>query len=234
MGGHFRTEPASPLPLIKVEKDDELGPDPFVGIRPAVELSPESAVELIKKRLASDSRLGRAVVAYDPDRAVVTLTGPVPDPATRRSADALLEGLWFVASVENRLETSALIENQMAILGPAPAPARRLAILDRTFVEVPVSVRWLDPLPVSGTAWWINVYFPGGVHQAQKLDPAEVGKSSKVIVRVDREKLASAGLVNTTPSQVALSIGSPATTPLEPKVVTNLGELRPTFPAKPR
>jgi Sulfatase-modifying factor enzyme 1 len=234
MGGHFRTEPASPLPFVKVEKDEEIGPDPFVGVRPAVELAPASAVELIRKRLAGDSRLNGAIVAYDPDGALVTLSGPVPDPSTRRSADSLLKELWFVAAVDNRLETAPLIANQMAILGPAIAPARRVAFLDRTFVEVPVSIRWLDPLPVSGTAWWVNVYLPGGGHQSTKLEQAEAGKSSKVVVRIDREKLAAQGLPDTTPIQVALSIGTPAPALADARVVTNAVEVRPTFPAKTR
>jgi hypothetical protein len=234
MGGHFRTEPASPLPLVKVEKEDEIGPDPFVGVRPAVELSPESAVDLIRKQLAGDSRLNGAVVAFDADRAVVTLKGQVPDPSTRRSADRLLEGLWFVAAVENGLETPPLIENQMAILGSPTGPAKRLAILDRTFVEVPLSIRWLDPLPVAGTSWWVNIYLPGGAHQATKIDPAVPGRSSKIIVRVDREKLLASGLPDTSPIQVALSIGSPAPTLGVSKVVTNTVEVRPTFSVKPR
>jgi hypothetical protein len=235
MGGHFRTEPASPLPLVKVEKEDELGPDPFVGVRPVAELVPADVLTLLRKRLDADPRLvGRVLILYDADRAVVTLKGPVPDSTSRRSADDLLKGLWFVGAVANQLETPALIENQAAVLGGPTAPARRLAILDRTFVEVPISVRWLDPLPVWGTSWWVNVYLPGGVHQAQKLDSADPGKSSKVVVRIDREKLAAAGLPDTSPSQVALSIGGPAPSPADSKVVTNLAELRPVFSPKPR
>jgi hypothetical protein len=234
MGGHFRTEPASPLPLVKVDKEDDLGPDPFVGVRPVADLSPDAATALIRKQLSSDPRLAKASVAYDPDRGLATLTGPVDDPSARRSADDLLKGLWFVAAVDNKLDTSALAENQMAILGATTAPARRLAILDRTFVEVPLSIRWLDPLPVTGTAWWLNVYLPGGGHQATKLDPGEPGKSTKLVVRVDREKLAAQGLPDTSPSRVALSIGAPAPTLSDGRVVTNAVEVRPTFAPRPR
>jgi len=44
MGGHFRTEPASPMPEVKVEKADEVGPDPFVGVRPTSASLPKSGV----------------------------------------------------------------------------------------------------------------------------------------------------------------------------------------------
>ena len=121
----------------------------------------------------------------------------------------------------------------MAILGAPTAAARRFAILDHSFVEVPVSIRWLDPLPVSGTAWWINVYFPGGAHQAQKLDPTDPGRSTKVLVRIDREKLAGLGLPDTSTGKVALSIGSPAPTLADPKIVTNAIEVRPEVPVRP-
>ena len=234
MGGHFRTEPASPLPVVKVDKDDELGPDPFVGVRPVADLSTEAATASIRKRLLEDPRLAKVAIGYDPDRAVVTLSGPVPDPSARRSADRLLEGLWCVSAVDNKLETLALIENQMAILGAPTAQARRMAILDRTFVEIPVTVRWLDPLPVTGTSWWVNLYLPGGGHQATKIDPALPGKASKLVVRIDREKLAAQGLADTSPVRVALSIGSPAPTSSEFRVVSNAIELRPTFPPRPR
>ena len=237
MGGHFRTEPVVPLPLLKVEKDDELGPDPFVGVRPVVELSAESATALIKMKLAGEPALQDATVSYDPDRAVAILTGTVADPSSRRSADDLLHGLWFVSAVENQLRTSAItVANQTAILGPVAAttPARRLTFLDRTFVEYAVPIRWLDPLPVLGSSWWVNIYLPGGFHQAHKLDVADPGQSSKVLVRVDREKLAALGLVDTVAGQVALSIGAPAPNLTDTQVATNAVSVTPIFPPKPR
>ena len=234
MGGHFRTEPASPLPEVKVEKPEEIGPDAFVGVRPAFDLSGDRATVLIKKRLASDPALAGIGIAYDPDRATVRLTGAVADSSTRRAADRLLEGLWFVAGVENELKTAGLKENQLAILGGAAGPARRVGVLGRTFVEVPVSVRWLDPLPVQGSAWWLNLFWPGGGHQAIKLDPSEPGRVSKLVVRVDRQQLASIGLADTSPFQVGLSLGSPASTPFGPRVVSNPTDVRPVFPAVSR
>ncbi len=233
MGGHFRTEPASPLPLVKVEKDDELGPDPFVGVRPVADLTADSASALIRKRLAGDARLAGVVVAYDPETATATLTGPVADSPSRRAADVALDGLWFIAAVDNQLATPTLQENQLAVLGQA-GPARRLAILDRTFVEVRLPVRWLDPLPVAGSSWWVNIYPSGGGHQAHKLDPVGPARSKFVIARVDREALALAGQADDAPFRVALSLGGPAADGSAPGVVSNAVEVRPAFVAKPR
>jgi hypothetical protein len=234
MGGHFRTEPASPLPEVKVEKPGDVGPDPFVGVRPAFDLSPESATALIKKRLATDAGLARVTVKFDPDAAAVTLTGPVAGPSARHSADRLLEGLWFVAAVDNQLQTTALNENQLAILGEPTGESRRVAVLDRTFVEIPLSVRWLDPLPVQGSSWWANIYLPGGGHLAHKLDPTEPGRVTKVGIRVDRDKLAEFGLTDTSAMQVALSLGSPAPNLSEPRIVSNIIGVHPTLPAGTR
>lgn len=233
MGGNFRTEPASPLPLVKVETAEEIGPDPFVGVRPVVEVSPEAAIVAIRKRLAEDAKLSGVAVAYDPELAIVTLTGPVADATSRRSADRLLEGLWFVAAVENRLETPAVFQNQLAVLGSSAGATRRHAVLDRTFVEMKIPVRWLDPLPVAGTSWWLNLYTPGGGHQAQKLTSGEPGIAGKLTVQIDRGKLADQGLADTTPVQVALSIGAPAPTLGDPTIVSNVAEIRPTAEVRP-
>ena len=234
MGGHFRTEPAVPQPEVKVEKPEELGPDPFVGVRAAADLTADSGTTLIRRRLAIDPKLGSVTVAYDPDRAAVKLTGSVVDSATIRAADRALEGLWFVASVENDLESVGVGPNQLATLGGPAGPSRRLGVLDRTFVEVPLAVKWLDPLPVLGSEWWVNVYLPGGGHFAHKLDQGEPGRASKTVVRIDRAKLAALGLKDDSPVKVALSLGSPAVTPDENRVVSNVADVRPTFAARPR
>jgi Sulfatase-modifying factor enzyme 1 len=231
MGGHFRTEPASPLPEVKVEKADELGPDPFVGVRLAFDLTPESGAELIRKRLATDPKLSGVAVVFDPDKASVRLTGSVADSSTIRAADQALEGVWFVASVENNLKTASVGANQLAILGAPTGPSRRLGVLDRTFIEIPLSVHWLDPLPVQGSEWWVNVYLPGGGHFAHKLDSGEPGRASKTLVLIDRSKLAALGLGDNSTVQVALSLGSPAATPSENRVVSNVAAVRPTLPA---
>jgi hypothetical protein len=233
MGGNFRTEPASPLPFVKVGTAEEIGPDPFVGVRPVVELSPESATVAIRKRLAEDAKLTGVTVTYDPDRAVATLTGPVADATSRRSADRLLEGLWFVAAVENRLETPALFPSQLAILGATSGATRRHAVLDRSFVEMTIPVRWLDPLPVAGTSWWLNLSTPGGSLPAQKLTQGEPGNAGQLTVQIDRGLLAAQGLADTTPIRVALSLGAPAPTQGDPSIVSNAVEIRPAAAVRP-
>jgi hypothetical protein len=234
MGGHFRTEPAAPLPVVKVEKDDELGPDPFVGVRPAFVLTPEIGSELIRKKLAIDPALANVAVGFDPETATATLTGSVADSTVRRAVDRLLETVWFVAAVDNKLTTSTVGPNQLAILGNVAGPARKFAVLDRSFIEFPLSIHWLDPLPVVGTSWWINIYLPGGGHLASKLDPGEPGRVSKLMVRIDRSKLEALGLKDETPVKIALSLGSALPNPSDSRVVSNLVEVRPTFPARSR
>ncbi len=234
MGGHFRTEPGSPLPVVKVEKADELGPDPFVGVRPAFTLTPESASALIRRKLATNPGLGAVAVRFDPDTATATISGSVADSSTRRAADKILEEVWFIACVDNKLTTSTVGPNQLAILGPVAGPSRKFAVLDRSFVEIPLAVHWLDPLPVTGTSWWINIYLPGGGHLASKLDPGEPGRASKLLVRVDRSKLQRLGLADDSSMSVALSIGSAQPTPDEARIVSNLFEVRPNFPPRTR
>jgi hypothetical protein len=234
MGGHFRTEPASPLPEVKVEKADQLGPDPFVGVRLAFDLTAESGAALIRKRLATDPKLSGVAVTFDPDTASVRLTGSVAGSSTIRAADQALEGLWFIASVQNNLKTESVGANQLAILGMTTEQSRRVGVLDRTFVEVPLSVRWLDPLPVHGSEWWVNVYLPGGGHLAHKLDTGEPGRASKTRVLIDRARLAALGLADNTTVKIALSLGSPAATPDENRVVSNVVAVRPLLPARTR
>ena len=205
MGGHFRTEPASPLPEVVVTGPDEVGPDPFVGVRPAFGLTPEAGSALARKRLDADPSLGRVAVAYDPDRATVRLTGPVAGPASRRSADRLLEPLWYVAAVENRLEAPANAPDQIAILGGPSGPPRRVVVNARATWQVPLTVRWLDPLPVSGSGIWVNVEFPGGGRVAHKLTEVEPGRLKTLTVVIDP---AASGWSGSPPASVVLSLGA--------------------------
>jgi len=229
MGGHFRTEPASPLPAVDVTKGDDLGPDAFVGVRPAFSLTPEAGADLARKRLETVPALAEVGVTYDPVKAEITLTGPVKDPTARRSADRLLEGLWFASSVVNRLESPGIIPGQLADLGGQSGPARRTASLGRSFIVVPVAVRWFDPLPVAGSDWWVNVYLPGGGHVAHRLAEVDPGRSRTVMVTIDRQQLAAAGLADDAPLAIALSLGAPAPTQADPRLVSNLAPVRPTF-----
>jgi hypothetical protein len=226
MGGHFRTEPASPLPEVAVAAPEEVGPDPFVGVRPAFELSPESGAALVRKHLAGDPDLARVGVAFDPDRSTVRLTGRVAEAATRRSADRILEGLWFVAAVENLLETPAMAPNQLASLGEPAGPVRRVASNGKTFLEVPISVRWLDPLPVSGSEWWVNIYLPGGGHLAHKLVEGEPGRSRKATAVIDLSQAFTFGPPGDPAVSVALSLGAPSPIPGGPTTASNTAVVR--------
>jgi hypothetical protein len=85
-----------------------------------------------------------------------------------------------------------------------------------------------------GSSWWINIYLPGGGHLASKLDPGEPGRASKLMVRVDRSKLAGLGLADDSPVKIALSIGSALPDPTDSRIVSNLVEVRPTFPPRTR
>ena len=225
MGGHFRTEPASPLPDVAVAKDDEVGPDPFVGVRAAFSLTPEAGTAIVKKQLEADPRLARVSVAYDPDRATVTLGGPVPDATSRREADRLARGLWFVACVADSLETPKLATGQLAILGEPVGPMKKTAALGRSFVEVTLPVRWLDPLPVSGSDWYVNAYLPGGGHVAHKLVEGEAGRSSKAKVVIDRALMTDDGLG----FSVAISLGSPSPSSTDRNVVSNVVKVGPVL-----
>ena len=228
MGGHFRTEPATPLPDVATAEGDDLGPDPFVGVRPAFSLTPELGRDLARRKLEALPALREVGVAFDPEKAEITLTGSVTDPSVRRAADRLLADLWFAASVVNRLETSGILPGQLASLGGPAGPAKRTASLGRTFLEVPIAVRWFDPLPVNGSDWWVNIYLPGGGHVAHKLAETEPGRVPRIVAVLDRERLAAAGVRDDAPLTVALSLGAPAPTPADPRLVTNLARVVPS------
>jgi hypothetical protein len=219
MGGTFRTEPTSPLPSVTVGSGDELGPDAFVGVRPVAEVSRELGTNLARKRLAGDVRLARVEPVYDPDRATITLTGPVPDAATRREADRRFEGLWWVAAVDDRLAPPTVAPGQLATLGAAVGPTRAGASVARPYFEVPVAVHWLDPLPVAGSDWWVNIDFAGGGHAAHRLIEGVPARKNQVAVRLDSAP--------TGPFSVALSLGGPATMPGQANVVSNVATVRP-------
>jgi hypothetical protein len=228
LGGHFRTEPASPLPEVAVEKDDALGPegaDPYVGVRPVFDLSPEEGAQIIRKTLDSDSRLKDVIAAFDPDRATVTLTGTLIGSEARREAENLLAPLWFVSAVENRIETPKFGPGKLAQLGEVVGPARRITPLGRWIYEVPLAVHWTDPLPVSGSEWYVNIYLPGGCHYAHRL-VEHPGEAKAVTVAVEKVRMVAANLPVDAPVSVALSLGGEAPSPTDPRVVSNLATLR--------
>jgi hypothetical protein len=234
LGGHFRTEPASPLPDVTVENAETTGRDPYVGVRPAFALDPEKGAALIRQALQGNAQLAGVSVAYDPDRATATLTGTVPTSALRRAADRRLEALWFLAAVDNQLATPVLPPSQLATLGSALAPARRITPLGRWIYVIPVSVRWGDPLPVHGSQWWVNVYPRGALdmcgHYAYKLVEIEPNESGRFDLLIERSKMVAAGVPVDAPVAVALSLGCPAPVPTDPQVVSNVALIEWTMP----
>lgn len=224
MGGHFRTEPADAAGEVVVPDAATVGPDPFVGVRPAFSLDAEAGAALVRKALGPDPALRSVEVRYDPDTATATLAGPVADPAARRRADELVRPFWFVAAVQNQLQTPVTPAGRLARLGPPTAPPRRFGNLGRTGVEVALPVEWSDPLPVAGSAWWVNLYPPGRAAVSHRLIEVQPGRSNRVLVRF--EGVTGLDGVGPAPS-VALSLGAPAPSPDDPRIVSNLARARP-------
>jgi hypothetical protein len=234
LGGHFRTEPVTPLPEVAVQNAESTGPDPYVGVRPAAEMSAERGAELVRAALQGDPLLAGVSAAYDPERATATLTGTAPNSAARRAADRRLEPLWFLAAVENKIETPTLLPGQLATIGAPLGPARRITPLGRWIYVVPVSVQWGDPLPVHGSEWWVNVY-PNGAqngcgHYAYKLVETEPNDTGRFDLLIDRGKMIAAGVPVDSPVAVALSLGAPAPNPTDPQVVSNVAVVRWSLP----
>lgn len=222
MGGNFRTEPVSPLPEVAVAKGDSTGPNVYVGVRPAFLLDARAGAEIVRNALRADPSLNGVQVEFDPNRATATLTGKLPESTLRRLAETRLEPLWFLAAVENRIETPVYESDQIARLVNVVGTVRRIAPLGRWIYEVPIQVRWINPLPVVGSEWWVNVYLPGGGSFSHRLLEAKPGTSQRLIVLIDRAKMAAAGLPVNAPVAVALSLGGQAPSPVDPHVVSNL------------
>ncbi|SIO64727.1 hypothetical protein SAMN05444166_7383 [Singulisphaera sp. GP187] len=226
LGGHFRTEPAEADAKVEVTTPDSTGPDPYVGVRPVFELDARAGSELARKALAGDPRLAKLQPQFDPDRATVTLLGTLTESSWRAEADRRLASLWFVAAVENRVETPTFAKGQLARLGGLAGPVRRITPLGRWFYEVPLEVRWSDPLPVTGSEWWVNVYLPGGGHLSHRLASTEPDRSRRLTVLIDRSRMAAAGLAADAPVSVALSLAGDAANPADPRVVSNVVPVR--------
>ncbi len=230
LGGHFRTEPATPLAEIAVEDAATIGPDPYVGVRPAFDLDAETGAELVRKALRGNALLAGVTVAFDPDRATATLSGTLPDAALRRAADRRLEPLWFLAAVENTIETPKQAAGQLATLGAIAGPVRRITPLGHWIYVVPVSVRWGDPLPVRGSEWYVNVYPNGDAgckgHYAYKLVEIEPDSTGRMDVLIERGKMIAAGVPPDAPVSVALSLGAAAPTSTDPRIVSNVALIR--------
>ncbi|MEW4568047.1 SUMF1/EgtB/PvdO family nonheme iron enzyme [Tautonia sp. JC769] len=219
VGGHFRSEPDEAAAPTRVDDPDDLGPDPFVGLRPAFDLDAETGAALIRTALAGDPGLADVVVSFDPDRAQATLSGLVPESDDRRRAVERLDRFWWLAAVEDAMVTPTIPEGQLVRIGAPAGPARRTSVLGRTILEIPVAVRWVGPQPVAGSDWWVNVYGPRGEHFAHQLDRDSVGRSP---VRVS----IPASLLDASRSaRVALSLARPETSPEGRGIVSDVATL---------
>lgn len=223
MGGHFRTEPDGRLDPIEVTEPDRTGPDPFVGLRPALTLESEPIARSIESLLHRERGLAEASVTFDASRAVATLTGPVPDSAARRRADEILRTLWYVAAVENRLAPPSVDPGRLARLVGIAGPAERRRILDRFEVVVPLNVLWDLELPVVGSDWWVNVQTPVGEWTSYRLPEKLVGQPVVPVV-------VPAGPYGPVDGLVGLSIGTPDPGLLGPLAASQVLPIRADVP----
>ena len=201
-----------------------MGPDPFVGVRPAFGLTPEAGAALIRKGLDREPGLAQVAVRYDPDRSMVTLTGNVAEASSRRVADTIVQEFWFVAAVDNRLES----RHRSRSTGHSGAPFEpdpRKSSLRGTSLEIPLVVRWFDPLPVVGSEWWVNIDLPGGGHLAHKLVEGSPGRSKVVKAVIDLAHV-SQSLAGGPSVVVSLSLGGPSTSPRSSNIVSNPAVVR--------
>ena len=177
LGGSFRSDAEEAADAVVASNPGDLGPDPFVGVRPAFDLDAEETSRLIERRLA-DAGLPGIAARFDPERATATLTGRVQEGTDRRRALESLRSLWFLAALEDRIETPTIPPGQLVAIGGVVGTPRVSRVLGRTLVEVSIGARWVRPLPVSGSDWWINVYGNRGGHAAYRLDGSMVGDAS--------------------------------------------------------
>jgi hypothetical protein len=225
IGGHFRTEPAAAPVEVVVDGPTEIGPDAYVGIRPAL-AAPAAGVEALAMRLLKGRPgLERVTARFDVDRATITLGGTVADASMRRAADALLGRLWFVAALDDRIEAPAVGPRHLAALMPIVGPMTRRSGGGRSFYQVAVPVRWVDPLPVEGSDWYVNLNV-GGTASSHRLVESRPGTRG-VTLLLDRQSLASTPSGNTVDIAAWLSLGAPAAGPDEPTVVSNRIIVRP-------
>lgn len=226
LGGHFRTEPAESTAKIEVTDPNTLGPDPYVGVRPVFDMDAPTGSALAKKLLTGDPRLAKLNVQFDPDRATLTLQGTLAESSWRTLADRKLAALWFVAAVENQVETPTFAKGQLARIGGLAGPVRRITPLGRWFDEIPLEVRWANPLPVSGSEWWVNIYLPGGGHQSHRLSSTEPDASRRFTALVERARNSASGNAAEASVSVAISLGGEAAGPTDPRIVSNVVPVR--------
>jgi hypothetical protein len=222
LGGHFRTEPP---PAETAATAQETGPDLFVGVRPAFSLSASEANAAAQRVFSTEKRLADVRVNVDVDRMTAELTGTVPESSLRRLADRQLAALWWLAAVENRLETPRLKPGQLARLGQPAGAASGRTVLGRSYTIVPIAVRWADRLPVTGSDWWVNLSAASGGEWSYRLDNQDVGGRRPLPLLIDRSRFGPDANLS-----VYLSLGAPGAA----NAVTEPVSLRvPNRPASP-
>ncbi len=222
LGGHFRTDATSPLPAESVTDENSTGPDPYVGVRPVLELTEDRGAEIARSTLGNEKTWERVQVAFDPDRCTVTLTGSVPATSDRKLADRRLSGLWFVSAVDNRIEGPGVPAGLLANLDSRIVARKRKTPLGKTIDELTVPVRWSPRLPVEGSHWFVNVFSPQGVVFSHPMIGGKPDPRRPLVVAVDRGTIGFAD----TGVRVALSLGTPAATPTDASVVSNVMTLK--------
>ncbi len=225
LGGNFRTEPASPLPDEEVNSEDQVGSDPYVGVRAAFALDEAEVGQMLTKHVASEPGLEAVNVAFNPDTGLATLSGEVADPNLRRSASRKLAGHWFVHGVRDELTMPSMLGASLAQLGPAVGAAQRIYRLGHTLDVYKLKVKWAGQLPVEGSKWYVNVYLPGGEHYAHPLAERRPGGPTIDVV-FDHSELTAGGLEGDIDIDVGLSLGVPAPLPSDRNLVSNLFGLR--------
>lgn len=221
LGGNFRTEPVSPLPEEEVNGEDQIGSDPYVGVRAAFSLDETEAGRMLTKHVASEPGLENVAVAFNPDTGIATLSGEVADPTLRRAASRMLVGHWFVHGLRDELTMPELLGSSLAQLGPAVGTSQRIYRLGRTLDIYKVKVKWAGQLPLEGSKWYVNIYLPGGEHYAYPLAERRPGGPTLDVI-YDHSELDAGGLEGDIQINVGLSLGAPAMLPSDPRLVSNL------------
>ncbi len=221
IGGHFRTEPTEKRPAVKVADSKSLGPDPYVGVRVALDLSAETGAAIVRAQLVKVPGLSDPDASFKPDQGLAIVRGTTTDAASRRLADKAIGKLWFVAAIDNQIDSPSPPPGGLAVLGKVVGPVRKTRPLGRQVDLLPIEVRWVDPLPVSGSDWFLNVFLEGGQQFSHRLFDGEPGHSQRVTLALDLAKLLPLPHADTS-MEVALSLGKPATRVDDPNIVSNL------------
>ena len=187
VGGHFRTEKEDAGAEVEVTDATSTGPDAFVGVRPAFDLSAEEGANLARAALGNDPNLARIAIAFQPDRATVQLSGTVTNARSKKIADRRLERLWFVAAVVNEIQAPTVEPGKLARLSAA-TKIERTKPLGRLIDRASLPIRWAPILPVDGSEWWVNIFWNGGRFAHVMVEP-QPGSSTTIVVLLDRERV---------------------------------------------